>query len=261
MPMSGPTYGEILNVAPLLKLQRPLSPANHHDELQYVIVHQVSELWFKLLLHELEAVRAEMQSGDLGRAARLLRRSIQLVQMLDQGFALLESMTAYDYAEFRPSLTGGSGFQSAQFRELEVLLGCYRPATLNQPAFTAEEQARLEGRLQEPNLWDGFVAAMRRHGYDTPTRAEAEADPAAAERVEKALLAMYKGGAHPTLRDLSEELSALDNTLLLWRTHHAVMAERAIGNKVGTGGEGVEYLYRSARLRCFPELVAMRGAL
>ncbi|MFZ5824632.1 MAG: tryptophan 2,3-dioxygenase family protein [Bacillota bacterium] len=256
-----PSYGELLNVAPLLKLQQPLSLANHHDELQYVIVHQVSELWFKLLLHELEAVRDETLHGNLGRAVRLLRRSTQTVQLLDQGFSLLETMTAYDYAQFRPSLTGGSGFQSAQFRELEVLLGCHRLATLNQPAFTAEERARIDRRLQEPNLWDAFVAAMRQRGYAMENRATAAADPAAAERVEQALQTMYARGQHPDLRDLSEELTALDNTLLLWRTHHAIMAERAIGSKVGTGGEGVDYLYRTARQRCFPELMALRSIL
>lgn len=259
--MSRPSYGEILNIGPLLELQAPLSPEQHHDELQYVIVHQTSELWFKLLLHELAMVRDQMQSGDLALATRLLRRCTQIVKLLDQGFGLLETMTAYDYAQFRPSLVGGSGFQSAQFRELEILLACHRPATLKQEAFTAAERERIERRLQEPTLWDGFVAALRRHGYDMVSRAEAEADAAAAERAEKVLAAMYAGGAHPALRELSEELAALDNTLLLWRTHHAIMAERAIGSKVGTGGEGVEYLYRTARTRCFPELMALRGRL
>lgn len=259
--MPGPTYGDLLNIGPLLQLQHPLSPLGHHDELQYVIVHQVSELWFKLLLHELEAVREELMGGDLNQAIHLLRRSTQIVKLLDQGFSLLETMTAHDYAQFRPSLMGGSGFQSAQFRELEVLLACHRPGTLNQPAFTPEEQARIQRRLQEPSLWDGFVAAMRRHGYMLSTRAEAKADPGAAEASAKALQTMYATGTHPALRTVSEELTALDNALTLWRTHHAIMAERAIGNKVGTGGEGVEYLYRAARIRCFPELMAMRTAL
>lgn len=259
--MTGPTYGDLLKIGPLLQLQGPLSPSGHHDELQYVIVHQVSELWFKLLLHELGAVRDEMSSGDLHQALHLLRRSIQIVRLLDQGFSLLESMTAYDYAQFRPSLMGGSGFQSAQFRELEVLLACHRPQTLNQPAFTPDEQARIQRRLQEPSLWDGFVAAMRRHGYAMANRAEAEASPEAAQRSQNALREMYSTGAHPILRLLAEELTALENGLAIWRTHHALMAERAIGNKVGTGGEGVEYLYRTARTRCFPELMTLRTTL
>jgi len=256
-----PSYGEILKIGPLLELQHPLSPQNHHDELQYVIVHQASELWFKLLLHELETVRDEALTGDPWRAARLLRRCTQIVGLIDQSFSLLETMTAYDYAQFRPSLSGGSGFQSAQFRELEILLACHRSFTLSQPAFTEAEKARIERRLAEPTLWDGFVTAMRRHGYNMPSRAEVAADPARAEQVTAALQAMYAGGDHPALRELAEEMAGLDNALLLWRTHHAVMAERAIGNKVGTGGEGVEYLYRSARIRSFPELIALRTVL
>ncbi len=256
-----PSYGEVLNIGPLLELQQPLSPLNHHDELQYVIVHQASELWFRLLLHELEAVRDEASHGDTWRAARLLRRCIQIMRIIDQGFALLESMTAYDYAQFRPSLAGGSGFQSAQFRELEILLACHRDFTLTQPAFTEAERARIQRRLAEPTLWDGFVQAMQRHGYTMPTRAVAGSNPAKAEQATAALHAMYTGGDHPALRELAEEMVNLDNTMLLWRTHHAVLAERSIGNKVGTGGEGVEYLYRTARLRSFPELMALRTGL
>jgi tryptophan 2,3-dioxygenase len=254
-PGPGRTYGEALQIGPLLRLQQPFSPESpHHDELQYVIIHQCSELWFKLLLHELDAVCERALQGNLREAARLVRRSLQIVGLIDQGFSLMESMTAHDYAAFRPHLFGGSGFQSAQFREVEIALACHRPATLHQSAFTPEEQERIALRLGRPTVWDYFVAAMRHCGYEMPGRAgEQEAEAALA-----ALREMYVGGAHPDLRDLAEELSALDNALLVWRTHHAAMAERAIGSKVGTGGEGVEYLYRSARIRCFPELMAMR---
>jgi tryptophan 2,3-dioxygenase len=258
----GHTYGEALNIDPLLRLQQPFSPENpHHDELQYVVIHQCSELWFKLMLHELDAVSARTRQGDVREAARLLRRVTQIVGLIDQGFHLMESMTARDYAAFRDNLFGGSGFQSAQFREVEIALGCHRPATLNQPAFTPEERERIAWRLAQPNLWDSFVAAMRQAGYAVPDRAEAEADPGAAAQVLTALKAMYTDGAHPDLQALSEEMSALENAMALWRTHHALMAERAIGSKQGTGGEGVEYLYRSARVRCFPELTAIRGLL
>jgi tryptophan 2,3-dioxygenase len=250
------TYGGALHIDELLRLQQPFSATPAHDEMQYIIIHQCSELWFKLLLHELTTVVAELQSGDLGLAARLLRRSTKIVKLIDDGFTLMETMTAYDYAEFRPNLAGGSGFQSAQFRELEILLGCHRPETLHQPAFTETEAARIAQRLQAPTVWDGFVAAMKRCGYAMPTRAEAQGETAAA-----VLHAMYAGGSHPQLREVSEELCALDNAVSLWRTHHALMAERAIGSKVGTGGEGVEYLYRTARIRCFPELLQIRSQL
>ena len=257
----GITYGGALNIGRLLQLQQPFSAEPLHDELQYVIIHQCSELWFKLLLHEFDAIGRELATGDLWLAARLLRRCVKVVGLIDQGFSLMESMTAYDYAGFRPNLTGGSGFQSAQFREVEIALGCVRPETLEQPAFTAEERARIGARLQRPNLWDGFTAAMNRSGYALPSRSAVAAESQLGAEVQRQLREMYAGGQHPALRDVSEELIALDNAMVLWRTHHAVMAERAIGAKTGTGGQGVAYLYQTARTRCFPELVALRTAL
>ena len=257
----GITYGGALKISQLLQLQKPFSPEPVHDEMQYVIIHQCSELWFKLLLHELDAVVKESLGGDMWLAARLLRRCTMIVELIDQGFSLMESMTAYDYAAFRPNLTGGSGFQSAQFREVEIALGCARPETLDQPAFTAEERSRIATRLQQPNLWAAFTAAMKRFGFPMPTRSEVAENPLLAAEVQRVLRDVYVGGTQPALREVSEELMALDNTLGRWRTHHAVMAERAIGLKVGTGGEGVEYLYQSARIRCFPELIALRTGL
>lgn len=255
------TYGQVLRLDQLLQLQGPLSPAAEHDELQYVIIHQCSELWFKLMLHELDRVSVELQFGDLRLAARLLRRCGQIVRALDAGFALMETMTAYDYARFRPSLTGGSGFQSAQFRELEIALGAHQEGAVKQPAFTEAERERISRRLRQPSIWDAFVLALRRSGLEMPDREIMRADPDSEKRGLAILREVYGGDQHPDLREVSEEMVALDNGILLWRTHHAVMAERAIGAKVGTGGEGVEYLYRTARVRAFPELLNMRSHL
>lgn len=252
------TYGEVLGVERLLALQDPISPAAHHDELQYVIIHQCSELWFKLLLHELDWACAHLLAGDLRAVAPTLRRCTRVVQVLDAGFGLMETMTARDYAAFRPSLSGGSGFQSAQFREAEIALGCHRLETVRQAAFTEAENARIARRLAQPDLWHCFVQALRAAGYAVSSRQEAAADPARYEQGLRELVAMYMGEDPTPLREISEEMTALDNAVQLWRTHHAAMAERAIGQKVGTGGEGVEYLYRTARSRCFPELSAMR---
>lgn len=263
----GITYGSALNIEQLLQLQKPFSADPVHDEMQYVIIHQCSELWFKLLLHEVDGAIGLLRAGDCRQAARLLRRSVQIVGLIDQGFALMETMPAYEYARFRANLMGGSGFQSAQFREVELALGYPRDLPLEQAAFTEAERARIAQRRRSPNLWDAFVVAMRGCGYDMPDRrevAQAGAAAGAGEPVRRDLAAlreMYRSGAHPDLRDVSEELVALDNAMLLWRTHHAAMAERAIGNKVGTGGEGVEYLYRSARGRCYPELFEVRTVL
>lgn len=258
----GITYGSALNIEQLLQLQKPFSADPVHDEMQYVIIHQCSELWFKLLLHEVDEVIRLLGSGDGRQAARLLRRCTQIVGLIDQSFSLMETMPAYEYARFRTNLMGGSGFQSAQFREVELALGYPRELPLEQAAFTEAERARIARRRQGPSLWDAFVGAMRQSGYDMPSRSDViQGGEAAGLQVQHALREMYQSGAFPDLRDVSEELVALDNAMLLWRTHHAAMAERAIGNKVGTGGEGVAYLYRSARGRCFPELFEMRTAL
>jgi len=263
----GITYGSALNIEQLLQLQKEFSADPVHDEMQYVIIHQCSELWFKLLLHEADEVVRLLGTGDCRQAARLLRRCVQIVGIIDQGFSLMESMPAYEYARFRGNLMGGSGFQSAQFREVELALGYPRELPLEQAAFTEAERARIAARRQGQNLWDAFVGAMRACGYDMPSRRESPpsggdaAPPGELGPDLAALREMYRSGAHPDLRDVSEELVALDNAMLLWRTHHAAMAERSIGNKVGTGGEGVEYLYRSARGRCYPELFEMRTEL
>jgi tryptophan 2,3-dioxygenase len=238
------SYGDALNIEALLQLQGPFSPQTpHHDELQYVIIHQVSELWFKLLLHELDEVGRLLRAGQSWEAARLLRRATRIVGLIDGGFGLMETMDAGDYAAFRPNLSGGSGFQSAQFREVELALGCARAETLNQSAFTAVERERLAQRQSSPSLWDSFGALLGARGYG-----------AGAEDLGKA----YQ---EPDLRAVMEEMTGLDNALLQWRFHHAVMAERAIGSAVGTGGAGVEYLYQTARTRAFPALMAFRAGL
>jgi tryptophan 2,3-dioxygenase len=258
------SYGDALQVEALLQLQRTFSPQEpHHDELQYVIIHQVSELWFKLFLHEVDEIGRLLRAGDSWAGARLLRRATRIVGLIDGGFGLMETMDVGDYAAFRPNLSGGSGFQSAQFREMEVALGCARPETLNQEVFTPAERERLAQRQGAPSLWDSFVellgkrvqpqAASTEAGTEAGTQADLRAASEAAD-----LRAAY---GEADLRAVMEELTALDNAIALWRFHHATMAERAIGAAVGTGGAGVEYLYQSARLRAFPALFAMRTAL
>lgn len=236
------SYGDALRVEELLQLQGPFSAAEpHHDELQYVIIHQVSELWFKLFLHEIDEIGRLLRAGQPWEGARLLRRATRIVTLIDGGFGLMETMDAGDYAQFRPNLSGGSGFQSAQFREVEIALGCARPETLEQAAFTEAERERIAGRLGAVSLWDSFLELLEIRGYSPAQLGEAYQEQ--------------------ELRAVIEELTGLDNALLQWRFHHAAMAERAIGSAKGTGGAGVEYLYQSARLRAFPALMAMRAGL
>jgi tryptophan 2,3-dioxygenase len=255
------TYADALRLEQLLPLAEPYFESPHHDELEFVIIHQCTELWFKLLLHELDAVGAHLSAERLGEAMRLLRRCRRIVELIDGGFDLMGSMTAHDFVAFRDRLMGRSGFQSAQFRELEISLGRYRSEGVRQSAFTAAENQRLAHRLAEPDLWQRFVDAMRRAGYEVVSRSVAARDPQLAERGREALREMYVGGRHPQLRELSEELVALDTALLVWRSRHALMAENVIGSKPGTGEQGVNYLYRQARVRFFPELIELRSSL
>jgi tryptophan 2,3-dioxygenase len=253
-------YGELLQLERLLPSSEPSSRPIHHDELQFIIVHQCCELWFKLMLHELDAVCEHLSSERVLEATRLLRRCSSIIHAIDEGFEVMASMTARDFAAFRWRLRGMSGFQSAQFRELEVVLGRHRPGSTQQRVFTERERLRIARRLEQPGLWSHFVHALQRAGYDMADRTDAH-DPERNARVQNALRAMYTGGAHPELREFSEELVSFDGAFKLWRSHHAVIAENAIGAKPGTGGEGVDYLYRQARERCFPELVEMRSSL
>ncbi|HEX6989327.1 MAG TPA: tryptophan 2,3-dioxygenase family protein [Bacillota bacterium] len=255
------TYAGVLNIDDLLRLQRPLSSEPSSEELLFVIVHQVTELWLKQALADLDRAYGAMTGSDLPLALRLLRRATEIVRVIDRGFAVIEALPAYEYRRFRPWLRGGSGFQSAQFREFELVLGIRRDFALDQPAFTEPERRRIQNRLHGPNLWDGFVAAMRANGCSLPDRAQAAADLAARQRVRQMLRELYVSGDAPLLRDLAEAMVELDSAVAVWRHRHAVMADRQIGTKTGTGGYGVEYLYRSARLRAFPELWDLRAYL
>ncbi|MFO7247100.1 MAG: tryptophan 2,3-dioxygenase family protein [Thermaerobacter sp.] len=255
------TYAGVLHLHQLLSLQQPLSREPSSEELLFVVVHQVTELWLKQALADLERARDAMTGGDLPLALRLVRRATDVVRVIDRGFALIEALPAYEYRRFRPWLRGGSGFQSAQFREFEILLGIRREFALDQPAFSAEERRRIQERLRAPGLWDGFLAAARAQGLDLPGREQAAADPEARDRVLETLRELYLTGNPPLLRDLAEALVELDSAVALWRHRHAVMADRQIGSKPGTGGYGVEYLYRTARIRAFPELWEVRAYL
>jgi len=255
------TYGQVLNIEALLELQDPLSDQPTSEELLFVIVHQTTELWLKQALADLGEARDAAAGDDLPLALRLLRRATEIIRVIDRGFALIEALPAYEYRRFRPWLRGGSGFQSAQFREFEILLGVRRDFALDQPAFSEAERGRLARRLQEPTLWDAFVTAMRQAGLALPDRPQAARDPAAAERVRDILRDLYVTGDPPLLRDLAEALIELDSAVAIWRHRHALMADRQIGTKTGTGGYGVEYLYKSARIRAFPELWELRAFL
>lgn len=247
------SYGSYLNVEPLLALQKPLSQPEHHDEMLFIIIHQVYELWFKQLLHEVdEAVRA-MDRDDVLRVAKHFRRIHAIQRILEQQVDVLETMTPQEFNQFRDNLNPASGFQSIQFRELEFTCGIRRPDVLKYVEMDDAQRKRLERRLREPSLYDHVKALLRRRGFTVDSHDE----------LVESLRKIYSDeGRYYDLHLLLEDLIEFDERLLLWRGRHVRMVERMIGRKQGTGGSaGVDYLARTLDARMFPELWEVRTLL
>ncbi|HJU57372.1 MAG TPA: tryptophan 2,3-dioxygenase family protein [Actinomycetota bacterium] len=248
------TYGEYLALPELLSGQRLLSDPPVHDELLFITVHQAYELWFKQLIFELESVRDLLFEGEAEGARHLLTRVRAIERVLIEHIEVLETMTPQDFLEFRSVLTPASGFQSAQFREVEFLSGLKEPRYLKQLAGTPEELERLGERLDEPTVWDGFCALLEANGLDMPE----DDDSSRAD----SLVRMAKDRKYAALFAVSEGLLDHDEAFAHWRLHHILMVERQIGAKPGTGGSaGVGYLKTTLDKRFFPELWALRSHL
>ena len=248
------TYGGYLAVPELLATQRLRSEPAVHDELLFIVVHQAYELWFKQLLFELESIRDLMIGGDAERARHYLTRVHAIERVLIEHIEVLETMSPQDFLEFRSLLTPASGFQSAQFREIEFLSGLKDRRYLRDLAASPDELARLARRLEEPTVWDGFVALLERNGL---AMREDDEDARMAS-----LLAMTREPHHAPLFAVSEGLVDHDEAIATWRAHHVLMVEREIGAKPGTGGSaGVEYLRSTLGKRFFPELWGLRSRL
>jgi tryptophan 2,3-dioxygenase len=248
------TYGSYLRVPELLDQQRLASDPPAHDELLFITVHQVYELWFQQLLHELTAVRDAMFSGDLWWARHLLARVVTIEAVLIAQVGVLETMTPQDFLAFRDRLAPASGFQSVQFRELEFLSGAKDPGFLDRfRTLTDAERARLTARLEQPSLWDAFVEVVRRSGL--------AADDDAA--VTRSLLTVARDrSAYGDVWELAERLLDHDANAALWRSRHVIMVERQIGTKSGTGGStGAPYLRARLGLQYFPLLWELRSRL
>jgi tryptophan 2,3-dioxygenase len=236
----------------LLALQRLLSEPPAHDELLFIIVHQVYELWFKELLFELESVRDLMQRGDTDRARHLLERAHVVERVAIEQISVLETMSPQDFLEFRTNLAPASGFQSAQFRAIEFLSGLKEPHYLERLELADHEREQLERRLAEPTLWDAFCALLEQRGLAMP------ADDAEARRA--SLVAMARQRAQEFY--VSEALLTYDQLFAVWRHRHVLMVERQIGGKTGTGGStGAAYLKSTLDKRFFPELWDLRSFL
>jgi len=240
-PVSYPTY---LRLTELLSLQRPRSSPEHPDELLFIVVHQASELWFKVLLHELEAARDALFAGDGFAALHWLKRVKVIERLLVEQLEVLETMSPQDFLAFRSELAPASGFQSVQFRELEFLSGLKNASYLKRLEAGAEERARLERRLAEPTLWDAFKAMVESQG--SPSLEEV----------------LRHRQEHAELFELAESLLDHDEAFAHWRARHVLMVERQIGGKTGTGGStGAEYLRSTLDKRFYPELWELRSRL
>ena len=246
------TYADYLKLPELLSLQHLLSDPPVHDELLFIVVHQAYELWFRQLLFELESVRDRLFAGDTQRARHYLTRIHAIERVLIEHIEVLETMSPQDFLDFRDHLAPASGFQSAQFRELEFISGLKDERFLKDLAASPKERERLERRLEEPTLWDGFCALLEANGLPMPAGDE--------ERRTTSLVAMAR--EQKELFAVSESLLDHDEAVARWRSLHVLMVEREIGAKRGTGGSsGVEYLRTTLGKRFFPELWGLRGNL
>jgi tryptophan 2,3-dioxygenase len=262
MPERPLTYGEYLKVPELLELQKVLSSPAHHDEPLFIIIHQVYELWFKLILHEVDSAAAHLRADRVGEATRLLRRVVEIQRLLVSQVRILETMRPQDFLGFRYHLNPASGFQSVQFRELEFALGLKDKDIHERLSSTSAETDRLRVRLAAPSLGDVFDDLLVRRGF--PREPPPHHAPGGLAQPEEwrleALVNIYEDpDRHPDLLALAEVLVEVDECLALWRAHHVQMVERMIGSRRGTGGsEGVGYLQSTLPKRAFPDLWRVR---
>ncbi|MDP9019160.1 MAG: tryptophan 2,3-dioxygenase family protein [Candidatus Eremiobacteraeota bacterium] len=247
------SYGSYLKVPQLLELQTPLSTPAHHDELLFIIIHQVYELWFKQIMHELEAVMRHLASSDLLKAAKHFRRIHTIQRLLEQQVDILETMTPQEFNEFRDHLNPASGFQSMQFREIEFLGGLKKTEALKHLEMDDAQRAKLERRLNEPTLHDAMFTLLAQRGFAVATHDE---------RINSLKTIYEHASEHYDLYMLMEDLVEFDERFLLWRGRHVRMVERMIGSKMGTGGSpGVAYLATTLDKKFFPELWEVRTHL
>lgn len=259
------TYGGYLKIDDLISLQHLLSDPPQHDEMLFIIIHQVYELWFKELLHELDTIIQHLDSDQPLAAHRLVRRCIEIERVLVEQIAVLETMLPMEFLAFRDHLMPASGFQSLQFRELEYVSGLKDARFLKNYREGSEERIKLERRLSSGSVADAFYAMLRRQGFDLPEPApgnEGEQQVAHQRRISELVRLYQEAEKHYALFLLAESLMEYDEMFSMWRLRHINMVERMIGSKTGTGGsEGAAYLKKTVERKFFPELWELRSYL
>ena len=267
MTKAAVTYSTYLAIDELLAAQHPLSLGPdgrpEHDELLFIVIHQVYELWFKQLLHELIEVQRTLEAGDTDTTLHLLNRVLKIVKTLVAQIDVLETLTPLQFLSFRDRLESASGFQSAQFREVEAVLGKREAsAAAAQPAGSAGRD-RIEAAQARRSVWGSFLRFLAARGHalaDDVLARDFSLPPAPDQRVQDVLVTVYRDDADASL--VAERLVDLDEGFQEWRYRHVKMVERTIGTKRGTGGSaGVEYLRGTLFQPVFPDLWEIRGRL
>lgn len=260
------TYGGYLQLDTLLSAQQPLSQPPHHDEMLFIVQHHVSELWMKLLIHELKAAVAHLQADEIDPCLKILARVKQVQRQLFEQWAVLETLTPSEYLEFRGVLGPSSGFQSLQYRQIEFLLGNKNADMLKVFAYDPAAQQQLREVLEAPGLYDEFLRYLARHGHDIPPGLLDRDWTQPYQRHDgllPALKRIYEGRSeYWSEYHLCEQLVDVEESFQLWRFRHMKTVERIIGHRRGTGGSsGVSFLKRALDLEFFPELLEVRTLL
>ncbi len=257
------SYGGYLDLETLLSAQRPLSDPEHHDELLFIIQHQTTELWLKLVLHELSAACEYLRDGRLAPALKCIARVKHIQKTLTEQWSVLATLTPAEYAQFRGVLGNSSGFQSAQYRAVEFTLGNKNAGMLRVFEADPAALALVKSALEAPSLYDEFLRMLARAGYPIPAEV-LDRDVTKAWTFTPELVPIFvevyaDPQTHWTAYETCEELVDLEDNFHLWRFRHLKTVERIIGFKTGTGGSsGVPFLQRALELTFFPELFAVR---
>jgi tryptophan 2,3-dioxygenase len=260
-PSAALTYAKYLALDELLAAQRPLS--NEHDEMLFIVIHQVYELWFKQLLHELRHLQSRLEAGDSSHSLHTLRRILTILKVAVAQIDVLETMTPRQFTSFRSRLAAASGFQSVQFRVLEAVMGRRDRGALDQYPQDSRGRIVIADAMGRPALFDAFLRYLVHNNYVIPAGSlgrdvSRPAEPST--EVQATLLAVYRDDGAPA--QVAERLVDLDEGFQEWRYRHLKMVERTIGDKAGTGGSsGADYLRSTLFSPAFPDLWAVRRAL
>lgn len=257
------TYNKYLKIDELLNLQQLRSQPAEHDEMLFIIIHQTYELWFKQILHEFNKLRNDLKEAKTWAAVKTMKRVLTILKTMVAQIDILETMTPLEFESFRGFLDEASGFQSIQFREVEILCGHRSEHILKAHENEPEYVQRLKSRMEEDTLWESFCLLLQKKGYEAPIPERENRNGILYEpsdKLQEVLLEIMKNDSETAM--LCELFVDFDEGMQEWRYRHVKMVERTIGNKMGTGGsDGVKYLRKTLHQRIFPDLWEIRSEI